>query len=562
MMPSRGAQLVARSLKASEFQLRASRRLVSNSTRRAFTTPTYRPVLASRATLDQKRSISWSPSSWLPTPGDNKPFTEAHHTGTTIPPSSTPAEPSASIVEAATTKSQVPAATESAQTVSEPNSPPASDTFVGSGLTDINTPDPTLVPLPTEQIGYLKSLGLDYGWGPTSVLEWVLEHVHVYTGLPWWSSIVISSVALRLLFFPLLMRMSDTQARMAHIKPKLDEYNQQMLIGYRTQDMTMAATAQQNMQNLRLRAGVTFVPMIANVSANMVFAVCALKLLRNMSSLPVPGMLNGGAFWFTDLTVADPYYLLPAVMAVAFHVTLRLGTEPGMDMYKQGGVRTFMLYGIPALIFGSMAFFSAGTVLWLGASGLVSIVLGRILQNPTFRDRYGLMQTPKPGQGAPGQGFMNLFTSDTTETSKKGKTIDVPSVKQVTPSGAEYQAPRVRTSAASAAGAANGASDVVSAGGRTGSIKSKKTVARHAVDEKVTAPSKSMLERYVEWGSDKINTIGEGYASAGRGVRDWIKSVGGTSEKQTSTRSKEYLKRAEQYEKRVQREKDMKKGGR
>ena len=39
--------------------------------------------------------------------------------------------------------------------------------------------------------------------------------------------------------------------------------------------------------------------------------------IRAMTSLPVQSMTTGGALWFTDLTVADPYFILPAICAVS-----------------------------------------------------------------------------------------------------------------------------------------------------------------------------------------------------------------------------------------------------
>ena len=35
--------------------------------------------------------------------------------------------------------------------------------------------------------------------------------------------------------------------------------------------------------------------------------------LRAMASLPIESMKTGGMFWFTDLTIPDPIYLLPVV---------------------------------------------------------------------------------------------------------------------------------------------------------------------------------------------------------------------------------------------------------
>lgn len=42
-------------------------------------------------------------------------------------------------------------------------------------------------------------------------------------------------------------------------------------------------------------------------------------------------MTVGGALWFTDLTVADPYYLLPITASALFLLTVELGAADGMQ---------------------------------------------------------------------------------------------------------------------------------------------------------------------------------------------------------------------------------------
>ena len=43
-------------------------------------------------------------------------------------------------------------------------------------------------------------------------------------------------------------------------------------------------------------------------------------------------MTVGGALWFTDLTVADPYYLLPIAASGIFLLTVELGAADGMQV--------------------------------------------------------------------------------------------------------------------------------------------------------------------------------------------------------------------------------------
>ena len=46
----------------------------------------------------------------------------------------------------------------------------------------------------------------------------------------------------------------------------------------------------------------------------------------------VPSMTEGGMSWFTDLTVADPYFLLPVASSAIFLLTVELGAADGMQV--------------------------------------------------------------------------------------------------------------------------------------------------------------------------------------------------------------------------------------
>lgn len=42
-------------------------------------------------------------------------------------------------------------------------------------------------------------------------------------------------------------------------------------------------------------------------------------------------MTEGGVSWFTDLTMADPYYILPVASSAVFLLTVELGAADGMQ---------------------------------------------------------------------------------------------------------------------------------------------------------------------------------------------------------------------------------------
>ena len=48
-------------------------------------------------------------------------------------------------------------------------------------------------------------------------------------------------------------------------------------------------------------------------------------------AMQVPSMMVGGTLWFPDLTIADPYYVLPALTSAIMMLSVHLGTADGME---------------------------------------------------------------------------------------------------------------------------------------------------------------------------------------------------------------------------------------
>ena len=61
--------------------------------------------------------------------------------------------------------------------------------------------------------------------------------------------------------------------------------------------------------------------------------------LRAMANFPVDGMRTEGLFWFQDLTLADPYYILPLVTSATLFGVLKLGVEYGEWRGRAAGGR-------------------------------------------------------------------------------------------------------------------------------------------------------------------------------------------------------------------------------
>lgn len=256
--------------------------------------------------------------------------------------------------------------------------------------------------LPPEQIGYLKDLGLDYGWGPTAFIQTLLEHVHIYSSTPWWGSIILTALLIRLALMRAYINAADTSARMAVLTPDIAPLKAQMKVAQQNQNKLELGRLTQEVRNLYKAADVkiwkVFVPML-----QVPLGFGTFRLLRGMSELPVPGLENGGFLWLKDLTVADPYFILPLMTGLAFHVTFKVSHfmarrfRPVLTFAMQAGgelgsttlmtpiMKTLFLYGLPLITTTFMIFWPGALQLSFAFTSLMALAQSYLLRQPAVR---------------------------------------------------------------------------------------------------------------------------------------------------------------------------------
>jgi YidC/Oxa1 family membrane protein insertase len=174
-----------------------------------------------------------------------------------------------------------------------------------------------------EHIGYLKSLGLDYGFGPTGMMEWILEHIHVFAGTPWWASISLMAILTRAVMFYGYIGSADNAAKMATVAPITKPIMEKMKEASASGNTMETMRLRQEIGLINKRAGIqiskSLVPMI-----QIPIGFGTFFLLRGMAKLPVPGLESGGILWFQNLTLPDPYFLLPVATSGILHWVLKV----------------------------------------------------------------------------------------------------------------------------------------------------------------------------------------------------------------------------------------------
>ncbi|EPY87618.1 mitochondrial inner membrane protein OXA1L [Camelus ferus] len=183
--------------------------------------------------------------------------------------------------------------------------PPTAATEVASG----DTAD--IVHAAAEQS--FSELGLG-SFTPVGLIQNLLEFMHVNLGLPWWGAIAACTVLARCLVFPLIVKGQREAAKIHNHMPEIQKFSTRIREAKLTGNHTEFYRASSEMTFYQKKHDIKlFRPLILPLTQAPIF-ISFFIALREMANLPVPSLQTGGLWWFQDLTLSDPTYILPLVV--------------------------------------------------------------------------------------------------------------------------------------------------------------------------------------------------------------------------------------------------------
>ncbi|SCV03928.1 LAMI_0H12068g1_1 [Lachancea mirantina] len=255
-------------------------------------------------------------------------------------------------------------------------------------------------------VGYLSSIGLAKSWWwPPDLIQNIMEQIHVYTGLPWWGTIVTTTVLVRLLMFPLYVKSSDTIARNSKIKPEMDKINEElfgatdMVEGQQIAMKRKKLLAENGIKNRYLAAPMLQLPVALGFFSG----------IREMANYPVDGFTTQGLAWFRDLSLADPYLGLQIITATVFISFTRLGGETGAQQFSAPMKKFFTV--LPLLSIPATMNLSSGVVLYFAVNGSFSVIQTLLLRNKWVRNKLKIADVVKHdvSKNQPSKGIIETF---------------------------------------------------------------------------------------------------------------------------------------------------------
>ena len=199
-------------------------------------------------------------------------------------------------------------------------------------------------------------LTVDYGWLTVIAvpLFWVLKTLYGWVG-NWGVAIILLTVIIKLLFYPLSAASYRSMARMRVLAPKLQRLKEQY--GDDRQRMQQAMMDLYKTEKINPLGGC--LPILVQIP---VFIALYWVLLASFELRQAPFML-----WINDLAAADPYYILPVLMGATMIIQTRLNPEPPDPV--QAKLMKIMPIAFSIFFF----FFPAGLVLYWLVNNVLSI---------------------------------------------------------------------------------------------------------------------------------------------------------------------------------------------
>lgn len=211
---------------------------------------------------------------------------------------------------------------------------------------------------------------VDYGWVTIIAKPMFQFMTWLYTLLGNWGwTIVVLTLLIKLVFYPLSAASYRSMAKMKLVTPRMKALRDKF--GSDKAKLNAAMMEMYRTEKINPLGGC--LPMVVQIP---VFISLYWVLLASVEMRGAPWIL-----WIHDLSVRDPWFILPAVMMATMFLQIRLNPTPPDPMQA----RIMML--MPLVFGGMMFFFPAGLVLYWCVNNAISIIQQRVIMNKLDREK-------------------------------------------------------------------------------------------------------------------------------------------------------------------------------
>ncbi|WP_447530479.1 membrane protein insertase YidC [Vreelandella sp. TE19] len=207
-----------------------------------------------------------------------------------------------------------------------------------------------------EQVAPNLQLTVDYGWlwFIANPLFWLLDKIQDIVG-NWGWSIVLLTVLVKTVLFPLSAKAYKSMARMRKLGPEMQRLKE--MYGDDRQKMSQEMMKFYQKEKINPLGGC--LPILVQMP---VFIALYWMLLESVELRHAPFM-----FWIQDLSVKDPYFILPILMGISMFVQQMLNPTPPDPMQAK------IMKMLPIIFTFFFLWFPAGLVIYWVVNNIISV---------------------------------------------------------------------------------------------------------------------------------------------------------------------------------------------
>jgi YidC/Oxa1 family membrane protein insertase len=186
-------------------------------------------------------------------------------------------------------------------------------------------------------------------------LFWLLATVERWVG-NWGFAIIIVTIMIKLVFYKLTAMSGRSMAKMRKIAPRMKALQER----YKDDRQALSQAMMELYKREKVNPAAGCLPILIQMPFFFAFYWVLVESVE-MRQAPF-------ALWIDDLSAADPYFVLPALMAVAMYLQTRMSPAP------PDPVQARMMQIMPVAFAALLVFFPAGLVLYQLTNTVLSIL--------------------------------------------------------------------------------------------------------------------------------------------------------------------------------------------
>lgn len=199
-------------------------------------------------------------------------------------------------------------------------------------------------------------LSVDYGWLTfiSKPLFWLLNHIHSLLG-NWGWAIIVLTLMIKLVFYKLSETSYKSMARMKKLAPRMKQISDR----YADDRQRKGQAIMELYKKEKVNPMSGCLPILVQIP---VFIALYYMILESVELRQAPWI-----FWITDLSLKDPYYVLPVLMGISMLATQKLNPAPPDPMQAK------MMMALPFVFTVLFLFFPSGLVLYWVVNNVLSM---------------------------------------------------------------------------------------------------------------------------------------------------------------------------------------------